>query len=318
MPSTALQLGDFVFADAEIPGTITGGGTQSLTVHRLVGGTKIVDAMGRDDHDLSWGGFLYGQDALARCQQLDYLRVSGQQIALTFGGLSYLVAVKSFEYDYRYQYDIPYRISCEVVQDQTKPITSNATPAIDDQMASDLSATQTYVGDVGDPTLSSLTATLTASMGGVATFSFATASTVSSVLQPLSAVQGRVSALISINESSLSGASGFAGVVAGGQPIAMAAELESQDSTCATQVSLLQLQGILGRMSANLSAINGSPNTVTTAGGNLFQIAVEQYDDAMAWTGIATANGLTDPFVQGTETLNIPLQPANSDGVLQA
>jgi nucleoid-associated protein YgaU len=57
---------------------------------------------------------------------------------------------------------------------------------------------------------------------------------------------------------------------------------------------------------------------VTTAGGNLFSIAGQQYGDATAWTGIAKANNLTDPFVQGTQTLNIPAKPDTAGGILNA
>jgi hypothetical protein len=54
------------------------------------------------------------------------------------------------------------------------------------------------------------------------------------------------------------------------------------------------------------------------AGGNLFQIAQNQYGDALAWTALARANGLTDPFVQGSAILSVPPRPDNAGGVLAA
>jgi hypothetical protein len=45
---------------------------------------------------------------------------------------------------------------------------------------------------------------------------------------------------------------------------------------------------------------------VTLAGGNLFRVAAEQYGDALAWTRIAAANGMTDPFFDDTRTLKVP------------
>jgi hypothetical protein len=36
----------------------------------------------------------------------------------------------------------------------------------------------------------------------------------------------------------------------------------------------------------------------------------------MDWTGIAKANGLTDPFVQGLAVLSIPPLPDQQNGVL--
>ncbi len=46
--------------------------------------------------------------------------------------------------------------------------------------------------------------------------------------------------------------------------------------------------------------------TLTTAGGNLFQIAAEQLDDATQWIRIAQLNGIADPILTGLVTLTIP------------
>ena len=53
---TVLTLGDFEFARYEIPEQITFGGDQRLVVHELVGGTRVIDAMGRADAPLEWSG----------------------------------------------------------------------------------------------------------------------------------------------------------------------------------------------------------------------------------------------------------------------
>jgi hypothetical protein len=52
-----------------------------------------------------------------------------------------------------------------------------------------------------------------------------------------------------------------------------------------------------------------------------FQLAVEEYGEAMLWTAIAQANqftiqntdGFPDPFIDGTKTLIIPPKPATPD-----
>jgi nucleoid-associated protein YgaU len=46
--------------------------------------------------------------------------------------------------------------------------------------------------------------------------------------------------------------------------------------------------------------------TLTTAGGNLFQIAAEQLNDATQWIRIAQLNGIADPILTGLVTLTIP------------
>lgn len=45
---------------------------------------------------------------------------------------------------------------------------------------------------------------------------------------------------------------------------------------------------------------------VTLAGGNLFRVAADTLGDATAWTRIALANGMDDPFFTDTRTLVIP------------
>lgn len=54
--------------------------------------------------------------------------------------------------------------------------------------------------------------------------------------------------------------------------------------------------------------------TVTVAGGNLFALALEHLGDATQWNRIAQANGLLDPFLNGTATLKVPAVDKNAGG----
>ena len=54
--------------------------------------------------------------------------------------------------------------------------------------------------------------------------------------------------------------------------------------------------------------------TVTVSGGNLYQIALQQYGDATQWWRIAQANGLTDPNIIGIVTISIPSMTATDTG----
>jgi nucleoid-associated protein YgaU len=42
------------------------------------------------------------------------------------------------------------------------------------------------------------------------------------------------------------------------------------------------------------------------------------YGDPTAWTTIAKANGLTDPVINGVQTILVPPLPGSSGGVLSA
>ena len=57
---------------------------------------------------------------------------------------------------------------------------------------------------------------------------------------------------------------------------------------------------------------------ITVSGGNLYQIAAQEYGDAMGWVQIAQANGLADPELVGLVTLTIPPYNADSTGVWNA
>ena len=57
---------------------------------------------------------------------------------------------------------------------------------------------------------------------------------------------------------------------------------------------------------------------ITVAGGNLYQIAAQQYGNPMGWVQIAQANGLSDPKLVGLVTLIIPPYNGDSTGVWNA
>lgn len=317
-PDTTLNLGQFQFALFEIPAKISFGGSQRTAVHELIGGQRVIDAMGRSDRALEWSGLFQGLNATERARFLDTLRAQGAAQALTFGQLSYSVIVKEFDADYERYYQIPYRISCEVIADLANPVTTVAPASIDSDILTDFGSAVTLAGGIGDFSLSSLLSTVGSAIGLVSSFANASRSSIAGVSQPLAAAQSRIGALIGLSGGILGGVSSFGGVQPGASVGFSAASLVAQTANMAHMNSLFQLSSVVGRMSANLGAISSSPNTVTMGGGNLFSVAQRQYGDASAWTGIAKANNLTDPFVQGVQTLNIPATPDLSGGVLDA
>ena len=56
--------------------------------------------------------------------------------------------------------------------------------------------------------------------------------------------------------------------------------------------------------------------TITTIGGNLFEIAAMQLGSALQWINIARANNLTDPMLSGQNEIVIPpFSSVFSDGI---
>ena len=317
-PDTTLQLGAFAFAGNEIPEKIAFGGSQRNAVHELIGGIKVVDAMGRADSDLTWSGIFVGSSAVDRARYLDTQRVLGAALALTWGEFSYSVLIADFRAEYERFYQIPYTITCLVIADLANPTTSITPPSLDAVTPVDMASATSLGTSIGDSSLNSLLVTLGTAIAAVPSFANVTPNVISTVVAPLGQVQARIVVLIVICVEILSGVSTFGGVIEGVAPSVSAADLTEQTSNAQTLVSLYQLQSVTDRMQANFSGLNTAPRTITVAGGNLYRIAQEQYGDAMAWTTIATANGMTDPFIVGTATLFLPSSTVTTDGVLNA
>ncbi len=150
MALSALLLGPILFQDFEIPTEISWGGAQKLIIHRLPGGTRIIDAMGRDDTEITWSGMFSGPDAGLRARAVDLMRADGALWPLTWDSFFYSVVITRFEADYRRPNWIPYKIACTVLQDEAEAAvdtvlslaTSTATDlaAVDPASGLDLSA----------------------------------------------------------------------------------------------------------------------------------------------------------------------------------
>ncbi len=114
MADTKLILGSIAFREFEIPEEIRYGTRHRLEVHKLVGGGRVIDAMGPDPEPIRWRGRFRGPDAASRARDVEALAKSGRRVSLAWGGFSYSVVVDDFSADYQRFYEIPYHISCTV------------------------------------------------------------------------------------------------------------------------------------------------------------------------------------------------------------
>lgn len=122
MASDILTLGDITFQNYDYapPSRMPFGGQQAMVVHKLVGGSRVIDTLGPDEDDISWSGFFLSPNALFWCQRLDAMRGQGQVQALIFGGMTRLVIVKSFRaHIRRYPNWVEYEIDCVVSSNPT-------------------------------------------------------------------------------------------------------------------------------------------------------------------------------------------------------
>lgn len=152
--AVTLTLGGVVFQGFEVPATINSGGAQMLAVHKTPGGNRVIDAMGPDDSEIRWSGRLRGSGAETRALLIDFMRRQGQQQLLSYSLHRYQVVIKEFEANFEQSYEIPYRICCEVVLDETQALASLAVGFIE-ALAGDVVSALGLSGVISSSTINS-------------------------------------------------------------------------------------------------------------------------------------------------------------------
>ena len=132
-----VTLGSITLQGFEVPEKAPWGGAQALTVHKLIGGARVIDAMGVDDRTIQLKGLFLSPDADDRARAVDVLRKAGQPVAFSYGAHVYLVVIKSFTPDFARPDRQEYSLELEVLQDLTQPLQA-ADPSDDDDFAAGL------------------------------------------------------------------------------------------------------------------------------------------------------------------------------------
>lgn len=305
--AVTLTLGDVTFSHAEIPEHLAFGGDQILITHQLVGGKRVIDAMGASESPKSWSGIFLGSTAEGRAKYLNQMRQEGAELDLTWSTLRYKVVIASFHATFMQTYRIPYSIRCAVVSDESRRVESLPPNTIDMQVRTDLATADGYAAVIGDSTLSGLMSGLDTAIAAVSDFAKATTAVLTSVLRPLADVSARVDVLIKSVENTAMNVATVGGVLPGNS---VAQEIANVSSQVNAQTQLPQLYGLrstLGRINGNIGLLSaGSGQKVTVYGADLQRLAAQHYGDPTQWTKIADANGLRDPLVTGQKTLVIP------------
>jgi hypothetical protein len=154
-----LSIGGITFDAFSTPDLIPGGGKQMLTVHKLPGGARVIDTLGRDDSDITWRGTFFSNDAMNKAIALDSLRMQGSQLTLTYVGRSLPVVIESFLWSVRrYPMWVEYAITCVVVQQGPSSSAASSSSGVDTATstdaatASDIATGSTSGMTVGAPT----------------------------------------------------------------------------------------------------------------------------------------------------------------------
>ncbi|MBT2299280.1 hypothetical protein J7E70_02275 [Variovorax paradoxus] len=314
---TVLMLGPFEFGDLEVPEALPLGGGQRLAKHNFPGGARNVQALGPDHAPISWGGLMLGGTALERAKGLDFLRVQGNPLPLTFFDSTYTVTIERFQYTVERYYKVGYQITLEVVSDDSQPVRDIPPAGFDTAIQGDSDSLLGMASSIGDSLLTSAIGNVDAAIRQISSFASAPLSAVSGVLSGLTGVSSRIDVLTAGVQSVVSSASVVGGVLPNNPLPQSISSMAAQVLATAQYPVLLSMGSIADRMARNISAANlqASTRTIQVAGGTLFGVAAAEYGDATRWPAIAQASGLKEMVLSGVQTLKIPANPKDSGGV---
>jgi len=312
--TTRLVLGDFEFLDFEVPERIAIPGRQKTVLHQMVGGKRVIDVLGVEYDPLTWSGVITGSQSGDRVKSLERMRDAGEALTLTLDEYSFTVVITSFVPVYEFIYRRPYSIEVAIVANNASPLKVDAlTGALQGLLNSDIGQALGLSDTIDVASVTSAVTTVQGAVKQVTDFAHATVEEVQSVVRPIIAAQTLVQQQITQLESAANDITTLGGLVPGNPISKTVSNLLSQADQSTRIPALYSLQNVLGRLNKNVSSGQTADGvrTVTLSGGNLYQVASDQYGDASLWSSIASVNGLSDPQLTGINTLTIPSNPSS-------
>lgn len=257
MSDVYLTLGDIVFDGFEIPASIEGGGEQAMKIHKLLGGKRIVDALGRDDGEYAWSGRFQGSNAEARAQAVDQMRMAGQPVTLSWGSRAYTVMVKHFKWTWERVYQILYSLSVEIIDDNTTAPTA-PTATLDDLVGGDMESIGAILPNITDPTIPPALGALSDAIAAVGTLQGASLTALGPVATAAQSAKVVIAtSLASLDAATQSNAGSVAGIVPGGNPLSMIATFTGQSGLIGQQWQTQEVASLVDRLATNVSLATG-------------------------------------------------------------
>ncbi len=326
-------LGSFVFERTEIPGHLPFAGQQMVAVHNLIGGGRVVDALGPIDRDLEWRGLFLGANAMRRAKKLNAARLAGKPLYLLMGNVSWKVVIADFEPDYAYVNNVPYRIRLIALSE-----TWNNPPA-KIATVSKLSAFKKFLADAAalgqaiSNTVAGIVATVQSVTNTIASIDGASSSVISSLTNGLEQITNTVDGLKASIENGLQNITTLGGVLPNNPAAAMVSSISNQANLAAQSYQADNLSAITINSGTTLETTGEvlAPLVIPTLTGSaplsstirvivqqntdLGTLSLQYYGDATQWPQIANANGLLVPIVPATMEIVIPPFSAMQSGV---
>jgi nucleoid-associated protein YgaU len=262
------------------------------------------------------------------------VRRNGNVCRLTWESFQYTVVISEFKADFNKRFWIQYSMSCQVVEDEVDAIPVPATPSPNDALKQD-SATATQlslqvnlqdivaavqavgtaivnVTNAAQPIANGLVSLnapqIGPQVGPSSTLSVATNTAIQAARAPLAALQNAVQGAIASCEQGVEALPSLGYIDPTQSMSGQVNALVAQCNAAAQLPSLYELNALTFRMEDNLDLVAdpAGNNQIVTGGGNLYQLAAQEYGDATRWTDIADASGINDPMMTGFNTVTVP------------
>jgi len=221
-----LTLGGVPFKDMEIPEKISFGGKQRISVQNLIGGGRVVTALGIDDGNIKFSGVFSGRDAVSRVQILDAARAAGAQLPLCWDEFFYIVVIQEFAVEYQKTNLIPFSLICIVVTDPISEIVIDTISSAN-AVLNDLESASSFINQSGL---------------NLSNFSNANQTALSSVMS-------QIGTSILDTDNNLSVLNSQINTV--GDPFSGAFAVQSLNTNAGQLAALVQMSGFTNRASAN-------------------------------------------------------------------
>ena len=238
-------LGGFEFLTFEVPAEITLPVKQQTALHILIGGDRVLDALGPNYGDIGWSGVFLGPGAEYRAQSLKALVDAAQPVALTWGTFAFTVFPHAAPMKFGYA-QIPYSVHCTILRDESAAQAA-AGPDLNGTTLNDIGSAIA----MGGTQLSATLATAQTTLENLAPILPGTTG-VLSALTAVQTAQGVTNTLTGGSTSLIAGVASRAAALP--TPIASMADLATAAAQTGTLAQGVAAVGFLGRMAANLTA----------------------------------------------------------------
>lgn len=137
--SDGFTLGGITFSDWETPTRLALPSGHKLNKHMLIGGQRVIDAMGYDPEPMRWSARSRTPASAGQMAALKAMCDAGQTVTLTWNTYSYQVIIEKCGPVYRTPIEWEYTVTCEIVSDSSGTSLGGAVSSLDSLIGGDLS-----------------------------------------------------------------------------------------------------------------------------------------------------------------------------------